>query len=117
MNVFNDFKSEVLKVLEDLQGEGLLPSGLDYGAIACTPPKEAVHGDISTNAALVLARSAGSSPRDLADLLAERLAAHSSVTEAVVAGPGFINLRFERNFWLGRLRDVLEAGIGYGDSE
>ncbi|MCZ6448366.1 MAG: arginine--tRNA ligase [Alphaproteobacteria bacterium] len=117
MNVFNDFKSEILKVLEDLQDEGLLPSGLDCAAIACTPPKEAVHGDISTNAALVLARSAGSSPRDLADLLAERLAAHSSVTEALVAGPGFINLRLDRKFWLGRLRDVLEAGIGYGDSE
>ncbi len=117
MNVFNDFKLEILKVLEDLQEEGLLPPGLDHAGVGCTPPKEAVHGDISTNAALVLAKAAGRKPRDLADLLAERLAAHTSVTEAAVAGPGFINLRLDREFWLGRLRDVLEAGIGYGDSE
>ena len=117
MNVFNDFKSEVLKVVEDLQAEGLIPPGLDCGRVACTPPKEPVHGDISTNAALVLAKPAGMKPRDLADLLAQRLAAHSSVTKAAVAGPGFINLHLERKFWLGRLRDVLEAGIGYGSSE
>jgi arginyl-tRNA synthetase len=116
MNIFNDVRQEVLKVLEDLQDEGLLPSGLDCGRVACTPPKEAVHGDISTNAAMVLAKAAGKKPRDLAGLMAERLAAHTSVTEATVAGPGFINLRLDREFWLGRLRDILEAGIGYGDS-
>jgi arginyl-tRNA synthetase len=76
-----------------------------------------VHGDISTNAALVLAKAVGKNPRELADILAERLAAHTSVTEAAVAGPGFINLRLDREFWLGRLRDILEADTGYGDSE
>ena len=117
MNIFNGFREEILKVLEDLQDEGLLPAGLDCERVACTPPKEPVHGDISTNAALVLAKPAGKKPRDLADLMAERLAAHTSVIGATVAGPGFINLRLDREFWLGRLRDILEAGIGYGDSE
>ena len=62
-------------------------------------------------------KAAGRKPRDLADLLAQRLGAHTSVTEAAVAGPGFINLHLDREFWLGRLRDVLEAGIAYGSSE
>ena len=117
MNVFHSFKLEIIEVLEDLQNEGLLPTGLDAERVVCEPPKEAVHGDISTNAALVLAKAAGKKPRDLADLLAQRLAAHTSVTEAAVAGPGFINLHLDREFWLGRLRDVLEAGIAYGNSE
>jgi arginyl-tRNA synthetase len=116
MNVFNDLKSEVLKVLEDLQDENVLPKDLDCSRVSCEPPKEPAHGDVSTNAALVLAKPAGCTPRDLAEVLAERLGAHTSVTEAQVAGPGFINLRLDREFWFGRLRDVLEAGIGYGDS-
>ncbi len=116
MNVFSDLKQEVLRVLEDLQDENLLPRDLDTGRISCEPPKESAHGDISTNAALVLAKPAGKKPRDLAEVLAERLAAHTSVTEARVAGPGFINLRLDHAFWLGRLRDVLVAGLAYGDS-
>ncbi len=117
MNIFNSFKLEIKKILEDLQEEGLLPSGLDFGRVTCEPPKEAAHGDISTNAALVLAKAAGKNPRELAGTLAKRMKAHSSVVEAVVAGPGFVNLRLERTFWLGRLRDVLESGTDYGNSE
>ncbi|MDH3239941.1 MAG: arginine--tRNA ligase [Alphaproteobacteria bacterium] len=117
MNVFNDLKKEVLKVLEDLQEENLLPRELDCARVSCEPPKEAAHGDVATNAAMVLAKPAGRKPRDLAELLAQRLATHTSVTEALVAGPGFINLRLDREFWFGRLRDVLEAGIAYGDSD
>ncbi|MCZ6885333.1 MAG: arginine--tRNA ligase [Alphaproteobacteria bacterium] len=117
MNVFKDFKFEILKVIENLQGEGLLPVDLDCGRVACEPPREKAHGDISTNAALVLSKAAGKNPRELAELLAERLAAHDSVTQATVAGPGFINLRLDRDFWLDRLRDILEAQISYGDTD
>jgi arginyl-tRNA synthetase len=117
MNVFNDLKCEVLRVLEDLQEENLLPKELDCARVSCEPPKEAAHGDVSTNAALVLAKPAGRKPRDLAEVLAQRLATHTSITEALVAGPGFINLRLDREFWFGRLRDVLDAGIAYGDSQ
>ncbi|MDX1485279.1 MAG: arginine--tRNA ligase [Alphaproteobacteria bacterium] len=117
MNIFNDFRLEVLKVVEDLQSEDQLPADLDVERVACEPPKEAVHGDISTNAAMVLAKAAGKKPRELAEILGERLGAHSSVVAATVAGPGFINLKLDRDFWLGRLRDVLEAGISYGESD
>jgi len=117
MNIFNEFRNEILKILEEFRDENLLPVGLDYGKVNCTPPKESVYGDLSTNAALVLAKGAGQKPHDLANLLAQRLLVHTSVSEATVAGPGFINLRLNREIWLGQLRNILEAGIGYGNSE
>jgi arginyl-tRNA synthetase len=116
MNLFKDFQAEVVSVIEDLGAEDLLPQGLDCSRVSCDPTREAAHGDVATNAAMVLAKPTGKPPRELAALLAERLAAHHAVEKAVVAGPGFINLTLARSFWLGRLKDVLEAGIAYGDS-
>jgi arginyl-tRNA synthetase len=117
MNLFRDFQAEISKVVEDLGAEGLLPTGLDCGRVTCEPPREAAHGDIATNAALVLAKPAGKNPRELAALLAERMAAHHAIEKAAVAGPGFINLSLDPRFWHGRLRDMLEAGTAYGDSD
>lgn len=117
MNLFKDFQAEVKKVIEDLVAEGLLPGGLDTSRISCDPPREAAHGDISTNAALILAKPAGKNPRELGTLLAERLGTHHAIDKAVVAGPGFINLTLAPDFWYGRLRDILEAGTTYGDSD
>ncbi len=116
MNVFNDFRSDILSVIEDLASEGALPSGLDTARVAVEPPRDPSHGELSTNAAMVLAKPASMKSRDLAVLLTERLAAHSDVTEATVAGPGFINFRLDPVFWQNRVRDVLEAGPTYGTS-
>jgi arginyl-tRNA synthetase len=116
MNVFNDFRSDVLSVIEDLAREGAIPGGLDAARVSVEPPRDPSHGELSTNAAMVLAKPAAMKSRDLAALLAERLAAHSDVTEATVAGPGFINLRLNPAFWQNRVRDVLEAGLTYGIS-
>ncbi|HEX9810428.1 MAG TPA: arginine--tRNA ligase, partial [Alphaproteobacteria bacterium] len=117
MNFFRNLKSEIEKVIEDLGEEGLVPGGLDCGQVSCEPPREAAHGDVSTNAALVLAKPAGLKPRELAAMLAARLEAHHGMARVVVAGPGFINMTLDREFWLGRLRDVLAAGTAYGDSD
>jgi len=117
MNFFRNLKSEIEKVIEDLGEEGLVPGGLDCGQVSCEPPREAAHGDVSTNAALVLAKPAGLKPRELAAMLAARLEAHHGMARVVVAGPGFINMTLDREFWLGRLRDVLAAGLAYGDSD
>jgi arginyl-tRNA synthetase len=116
MNIFRDFQYEIIKVIEDLEQEDLLPRGLDTARVACEPPREAAYGDVTTNVAMILARPAGKNPRELAALLAERLGAHHAVEKAIVAGPGFINLTLARTFWHGRLRDILEAGTAYGDS-
>src|SRR5690348_6283798 len=111
MNVFATFRDEVLKALD-----GLVPAGLDVSRVAVEPPREAAHGDMSSNAAMVLAKGAGMKPRDLADKLAARLRDHPDVTECGVAGPGFINWRLGDGFWHARIAEVLRAGTAYGDS-
>ncbi|MBT3792932.1 MAG: arginine--tRNA ligase [Rhodospirillales bacterium] len=120
MNLFSNFQCEIIKVVKDLSEEGLLPDGIAQdpvcARVTCEPPRDPAHGDISTNAAMVLSKVAKMKPRDVAELLAGRLGTHTSVTEVSVAGPGFINMRLDREFWMGRLRDVLEKGITYGDS-
>jgi arginyl-tRNA synthetase len=80
------------------------------------PPRDPAHGDLSTNAALVLSKDAGLKPRDFAQHLANGLAKLPSVTEATVAGPGFVNLRLKDDIWREQLRGVLAAGTAYGDS-
>ncbi|KJS35735.1 MAG: hypothetical protein VR70_15060, partial [Rhodospirillaceae bacterium BRH_c57] len=92
MNVFNDIKTSIVKVLADLAVEGVIPADSDFSRVTAEPPRDPAHGDISTNAAMVLAKGAGLKPRDLAETLVARLSAHPDVTAAEVAGPGFINL-------------------------
>ena len=116
MNLFKEFRGIVVKELEVLAAEDHLPAGLNFTRVAVEPPRDRGHGDIATNAAMVLAKPAGMKPRDLADVLAGRLAGLDSVTEASVAGPGFINLRLDQAFWFERLREILRAGTAYGAS-
>lgn len=116
MNLFAYFREEIVRALDELTQAGDLPAGLDLGRITVEPPREASHGDVSTNAAMVLSKPAGRKPRELADLLVARLRAHQAVDEAEVAGPGFINLRLRPDFWQARLADVLKAGTDYGSS-
>ncbi|MBT5414143.1 MAG: arginine--tRNA ligase [Rhodospirillaceae bacterium] len=116
MNVFNEFKKIVNVEIEDMVASGDLPSGLDLSRIAVEPPRDPSHGDLSTNAAMVLAKPAGRKPRDIADLLAARLATRDEVMGAEVAGPGFVNLRLASSVWYARLAEALRAGPAYGDS-
>ena len=117
MNPYKDFGAVVARALEEMARAGDLPAGLDLGRVAVEPPREASHGDMATNAALVLAKPAGRKPRDLAEALSERLCAHPDVDAAEVAGPGFINLRLRDTYWQGCLADILRAGPHYGESE
>jgi arginyl-tRNA synthetase len=116
MNLFRYFQAELRAEIEWMVGAGALPAGLDLSRFVVEPPRDPTHGDLSTNAAMVLAKPAGVKPRDLAERLAERLRRHPEVTEVAVAGPGFLNFRLADPFWHERLRDVLRAGPGYGDS-
>jgi arginyl-tRNA synthetase len=114
MNIFRYFEERVQAALEALVGEGALPADLDFTRVAVEPPRDPSHGDLSTNAAMVLAKPAGAKPRDLAELIAVRLATEEAVTEVSVAGPGFINLRLDPSFWRSRIPDILRAGAAYG---
>ncbi len=96
MNLFADIRALVTRSLDALAAEGALPQGLDLANVAVEPPRDPAHGDMATNAAMVLAKPAGLKPREIADLLAPRLEADARVDRAEIAGPGFLNLRLER---------------------
>src|SRR5471032_3352683 len=116
MNPYRHFIGVIEKALSDMQVAGELPAGLSFAAITAEPPRDPAHGDIATNAAMVLAKPAGKNPREIAELLAAALRLHQSVTAATVAGPGFINLKLADSFWRQRLSEVLVAGNSYGDA-
>lgn len=117
MNLFKTFRDDVVAALAWLADQGKLPAGLDYSKVTAEPPREAAHGDVSTNAGMVLAKAAGMKPRDIADLLAAELKSQPSVVSAEVAGPGFLNLRLADGFWHAQLADLLRSGTAYGDSD
>ena len=116
MNLFDYFHSRVIDAIAGLVEDGLLPEGINTARINVEPPREASHGDVTTNAAMLLAKPAGKKPRDIAEALAERLKELEFVSAVDIAGPGFINLTLDGSFWSARLGDVLKAGVGYGDS-
>jgi arginyl-tRNA synthetase len=116
MNPYRHFIAEIEAALKSMQDAGELPAPLDFGAITAEPPRDAAHGDVATNAAMVLAKGARKKPREIAEPLLARLKANPDIVEGAVAGPGFINLRLSDGFWRERLRDCLKAGTAYGDS-
>ncbi|WP_170549333.1 arginine--tRNA ligase [Ruegeria atlantica] len=116
MNLFSEIRGLVLDALAQMQSEGALPEGLSFDNVAVEPPRDAAHGDMATNAAMVLAKPAKMKPRDIADVLAGKLAADDRITSAEVAGPGFLNLRLVPSVWQGVLAAVLEKGTDYGRS-
>ena len=110
------FAGHLDAALDALEAAGTLPAGLPRGAITVEPPRDASHGDLATNAAMVLAKPAGLNPRVLAEALTGELAKVPQVTSADIAGPGFINLRIGDGAWLDELRAIAVAGADYGKS-
>ncbi len=116
MNLFADIRALVIDSVAALQSEGALPEGLGLDAITVEPPRDPLHGDMATNAAMVLAKPARQKPRDIAEALAGKLMADPRVTSAEVAGPGFLNLRLDPAVWQAVPRAILQTGTGYGRS-
>ncbi|MFZ5708648.1 MAG: arginine--tRNA ligase [Pseudomonadota bacterium] len=117
MNVFKDIRALVIDSLAAMTAAGELPAGLDTAAVSVEPPRDPGHGDMATNAAMVLAKPAGMPPRHIAESLARRLAADDRVARAEVAGPGFLNLGLVPSVWQGVVRAVLSDGKAYGRSD
>jgi arginyl-tRNA synthetase len=113
-NIFALVLDKVRAANDALVVEGLLPAGIDQARVVVEPPRDAAHGDMATNAAMVLAKDAGKKPRELADAIAAKLRADALVEKVEVAGPGFINLTLKPAAWSDALRAVLEAGADYG---
>lgn len=116
MNPFHHIRDEVTGILDRLAAAGSLPADMDYSRISVEPTRDPSHGDIATNAAMVLAKTAGMKPRDLAEPVAAQLGGLDTVTKADVAGPGFINVTLADEFWRQRLIEILTQGPRYGDS-
>ena len=116
MTLFSRFSDHIGAALDALAARDALPGGLDRSAISVEPPRDPAHGDVATNAAMVLAKPAGMNPRALADLLVAELGALDEVTEASVAGPGFINLRLADDSWRDELALIFSEGGDYGRS-
>ncbi|MFI5011266.1 MAG: arginine--tRNA ligase [Hyphomicrobiales bacterium] len=116
MNIFKAFERRIAEVLAAMAEDGALPRGLDLSRIVCEPPRDPKHGDISTNAAMVLAKEARTSPRALAERIARRLVSQG-VAKAEVAGPGFINLSLEPGVFDEVLRACLAQGSRFGAAD
>src|SRR5436305_2817171 len=115
-HLFADVLARVQAICAALAAEGNWPDGIDFSRVVVEPPRDATHGDMATNAAMVLAREAKAKPRDLADKIAEKLRADDLVASVDVAGPGFINLTLKPQVWADALRTVLREGDAYGRS-
>src|SRR6476660_8834158 len=113
-NIFAVVLDKVRAANNALVAEGALPAAIDQSRIVVEPPREAAHGDMATNAAMVLAKDAGKKPRELAEAIAVKLRADDLVAKAEVAGPGFINLTLRPWAWVGALRAILSQGTHYG---
>jgi arginyl-tRNA synthetase len=116
MNLFAHFQALVLAEIGAMAAAGELPTGLDLSRVTVEPPRDASHGDVATNAAMVLAKPAGINPRALAERLKARLEKNEDIASAEVAGPGFINLRLKPSFWPKVLESALALGEYYGRS-
>lgn len=114
MDLFVLFKDHVQRVIADLISEGVLPDGVNVGSVTIEPPRDPAHGDLSTNAAMVLAKPAKMNPRALAEQITAKLSEIEIVNTADVAGPGFINLRLKDSYWPQVVKDILADPEGYG---
>jgi len=116
MNLFAEIKTVVIEKLEALVAAGTLPEGLSFANVTVEPPRDALHGDLATNAAMVLAKPARMKPRDIAEALAGLLAEDARVLSADVAGPGFLNLRIDPAVFQGLIPEILAKGTDFGRS-
>ncbi len=123
-NIFGDFRRLVLAALDDMVAAGALPPGLDFSRIAIEPPRDPAHGDLATNAAMVLAGALKENPLALAERIGGALARHKLASgdyhgsgfSVAAARPGFLNIRLEPQVWHAQLRAILKAGTAYGDT-
>jgi len=116
MDLFADVKSLVLDGIGGMVAEGALPEGLSLDAVTVEPPRDAAHGDMATNAAMVLAKPARKNPREIAEALAARLAGAPGILGAEVAGPGFLNLRLDPARWFALIPHAIGEGVSAGRS-
>lgn len=115
-NIYEYFRTQILTLIEDLIQDNKLPKDLQTQSVTVQAPKDTSHGDLATNVAMVLAKQAGQNPKDLASLFKPYLEDFKAVDHVQIAGPGFINLTLQKEFWIEQIPPILRAGLNYGDS-
>ncbi|MEK9557506.1 MAG: arginine--tRNA ligase, partial [Alphaproteobacteria bacterium] len=117
MNIFRFFEEEFKTIVDEMKSAGSLPADLDTSRVVFELPREASHGDLACNAAMVLAKPAAMKPRDLAEAISAKIGGIAGVTAVEIAGPGFINIRVEPRLWAQEIDDIIAAGTDYGRNE
>lgn len=117
MNIYSDFSVKIKSAIQACEFTAKDGSELNLAAIAAEPPRDPDHGDVASNAALVLAKPLGQKPREIAMRLATEIALDDDVESAEIAGPGFINIRLSQSYWSRAFLAILEAGSKYGRSQ
>jgi len=117
MNIYKKIERELKIIIRQMQDAGALPDGINADKVEATPPREAAHGDIATNAAMVLAAQLGKNPKEVAAMFAEKLKDLAGVVKVEVAGPGFINMTLAPSIWQESVLDIIESGRDYGNSD
>ena len=116
-NIYAEMLGRVRRATDELVAAGVLPASLDLSRVTVEPPRDAAHGDMATNAAMVLAKDAGKKPRELAEAIAAKLRADDLVGKVDIAGPGFINLTLKPSAWMSALRNAVRLGSRYGQAD
>jgi arginyl-tRNA synthetase len=116
MNIYKKIENEIRHLIEKLKQEGKLPADVSTDKVEATPSKDPAHGDIATNAAMVIAAQISAKPRDIAELILEKLSHEMVIAKSEIAGPGFINITLNPSMWQKAILDILEHGRGYGTS-
>ncbi|MCX8997560.1 arginine--tRNA ligase [Rhizobiaceae bacterium BDR2-2] len=116
MNLFTDFGTRIARALEEIDVVREKRDALDFSRVAVEPPRDPAHGDVATNAAMVLSKPLGLNPRALGEIIADKLKQDPEVDDVNVAGPGFINVRLSVGYWQRLLRTIVTEGEDYGRS-
>jgi arginyl-tRNA synthetase len=114
MNIYADTAQRLAGILETLTREGKLPADLPLKSVEATPPRDPSHGDVASNAAMVLAKAAGMKPRDIAALIKGRLDGQPGIAKVEIAGPGFLNITFDPAIWLALIPAIRKTPAAYG---
>lgn len=116
MNLFTHVREILIEVLQGLSAQSILPIDTDFSNITVEPPKDSRHGDMSTNAAMVLSKLVEVKPRELAQIISEALSQKEIILTVDIAGPGFINITLNNFSWHGLLSEILSSGVNFGKS-
>ncbi len=117
MNIFKIIENKVKSAVAELQSAGVFPQNINTDKVEAAPPREAAHGDVATNVAMVLAAQIGKKPREIAEFVAEKLKNDADIAKLEIAGAGFINMTLAPSIWQGEVLNILAEKIGYGNSD